>query len=306
MSQTTPKPVAYFNAFDGVVERFHKFVCGNRFFRSLLFKTPFDNLELKPSPAIAKLEIVSHCWNYSHLLAYQLWSVVNHAPIKHKVTITVFYSAEDKKTEEVLAFFGGLSVENVTWNWHILPKTQLLRRAIGRNLAAKATTADWIWFTDCDVVFGEQCLNSLLDNLAGKTHVLAYPRVENRSDPLPDDHPVLARDIPVATIKRIDPSLFHATLITRATGPLQIVHGDMARAAGYCDTVRIYQKPTRVWRKATEDRIFRWLLNTSGTAIDVDGFYRIEHQVKGRYSEGWWAKVRTLVQRVHGVRGQRI
>src|SRR5688500_1030991 len=41
-----------------------------------------------------QLEIVSHCWNYDHLLAYQLTSLVKHPPARLSVTMTVFYTPE--------------------------------------------------------------------------------------------------------------------------------------------------------------------------------------------------------------------
>ena len=74
--------------------------------------------------------------------------------------------------------------------------------------------------------------------------------------------------------------------MTRATGPLQITRGDIARHFGNCDTVSCYQYPEDSWAKAHEDRIFRWLLGTKGTAIDVPGDYRIQHARKGRQSSG--------------------
>ena len=43
------------------------------------------------------------------------------------------------------------------------------RRGIGRNLAAKSTRADWIWFTDADIVFQEKCLDTLADLLQGRS-----------------------------------------------------------------------------------------------------------------------------------------
>jgi len=67
-----------------------------------------------------QLEVVSHCWNYSHFLVYQLSSLVLFPPHKLDVTMTVFYSPEDKKTAELLAFFKEQKVPGVTWNWQPL------------------------------------------------------------------------------------------------------------------------------------------------------------------------------------------
>ena len=59
------------------------------------------------------IEIVSHCWNYSHLLAYNLSSLVNHPPQDIDVTMTVFYCPEDQGTVDMLEFFSGFEVPGV-------------------------------------------------------------------------------------------------------------------------------------------------------------------------------------------------
>ena len=91
-----------------------------------------------------KIEIVSHCWNYSHMLVRQLSSLVLFPPTRAAVTMTVFYSEEDKDTVRLLETFAGREVAGVTWNWNALPKEQLFRRSIGRNMAAQQTEADWV------------------------------------------------------------------------------------------------------------------------------------------------------------------
>jgi hypothetical protein len=95
-----------------------------------------------------KIEIVSHCWNYSHMLVRQLSSLVLFPPARAAVTMTVFYSEEDTATVRLLETFASKEIPGVTWNWCALPKEQLFRRSIGRNQAALRTDADWVWFTD--------------------------------------------------------------------------------------------------------------------------------------------------------------
>jgi len=125
-----------------------------------------------------KIEIVSHCWNYSHLLARQLSSLVLFPPTRADVTMTVFYSEEDEATVRLLKTFGTREAPGVTWNWNALPKEQLFRRSIGRNKAALQTDADWVWFTDCDLMFRDDCLDVLVEQLQGRRDVLVYPRQE--------------------------------------------------------------------------------------------------------------------------------
>jgi len=82
----------------------------------------------------------------------------------------------------------------------------------------------------------------------------------------------------------IDTSSFTTRKIAKATGPLQIAHGDVCRAVGYCRNIDLYQKPVESFAKCHEDRAFRWLLRSQGEPIDVPGVYRIRHIAKGRYS----------------------
>jgi len=82
----------------------------------------------------------------------------------------------------------------------------------------------------------------------------------------------------------VDVALFSRFDKDRATGPLQITHGDIARAVGYCESLPYYQRPSATWCKAYEDRAFRWLLRTQGEPVDVPGVFRIRHVAKGRYT----------------------
>jgi hypothetical protein len=240
------------------------------------------------------LEIVSHCWGYHFLLAYQLSSLVNHPPTELSVTMTLYYSREDQPTSEMLEFFGAIEVPGVRWNWVALDRERLFRRAIGRNLAALDTRADCIWFTDCDVVFHEGCLDGLGELLQGRQDLLVFPRVERTTSLLAGNDPMLtaARDQPL--VIEIEPARFTPRHLDVAKGPVQITHGDVARAVGYCASLPVYQRPADHWRKAWEDRAFRWVLRTDGTPLEVPGVYRIRHAAKGRYME------RTLGSRIRG------
>lgn len=245
------------------------------------------------------VEIVSHCWGYAHLLAYQLSSLVLHPPQRTAVTMTVFYSEEDPDTVALLDFFGAKSIPGVTWNWQPLHKYRLFRRAIGRNLAARATRCDWAWFTDCDVVFHAGCLDGLGDALQGRRDALVFPREERVSAMLEPGDPMLEAGKGEPRVVEIDAGRFFTQQRDRATGPLQVAHGDVARACGYCEQLAVYQKPVARWAKAHEDRAFRWLLRSSGEPVDVPGVHRIRHVSKGRYQGSRSSNfLRTLIRRI--------
>src|SRR5690554_3399095 len=75
------------------------------------------------------IEIVSHCWAYAHLLAYQLSSLVRYPPKEVTVTMTVFHALEDEETLSLLELFGAMEVPNVRWNWQPLTREKLFRRS---------------------------------------------------------------------------------------------------------------------------------------------------------------------------------
>jgi len=93
-----------------------------------------------------KIEIVTHCYRYATLLRHQLSSLVlGPPPPGVQVTATVCHTPEDEETTRALAWFGRQESPGVTWNWLPLPTAELCRRSIGRNRAALATQADWVW-----------------------------------------------------------------------------------------------------------------------------------------------------------------
>jgi len=230
------------------------------------------------------LEVVSHCWNYSHLLVYQLSSLVLYPPRDMDVTVTVFYCPEDSRTERLLEFFSRQQVPGVRWNWRPLPRQQLFRRAIGRNLAALETRADWVWFTDCDLMFRENCLDTLAELLQGRRDALVFPAGERCTDLLAEDTPMLRSATDMPQVLDIDTTHFVTYHRDRATGPLQIAHADVCRAVGYCRNIPVYQAPEETFAKCHEDRAFRWLLRSKGEPLPIPGVYRIRHVHKGRYT----------------------
>jgi hypothetical protein len=234
------------------------------------------------------------------MLAYQLSSLVRYPPTRLKAVVTVFHAEEDTGTRRLLEFIGQHQVANVQWNWQALPPPQLFRRGIGRNRAALSTRADWIWMTDCDIVFHEGCLDSLADQLRGRRDILLFPRQERTTTMLADASAMLQKGRQ-AQLVDIDTHEFTLHSRDRAKGAYQIIHGDVARAIGYCDGISLYQTPSDHWCKCYEDRAFRWLVGTHGTPIEVAGVYQIRHLTKGRYEEGSvWSRVRSRIRQLQG------
>ena len=250
------------------------------------------------------IEIVSHCWQYAPMLLYQLSSLVLHPPTRPRITMTVFHAIEDNDTARVLEFIARHELPSVRWNWRRLPPEQLFRRSIGRNQAAHESTADWVWMTDCDIIFHNGCLDALADTLPLHHAPLLYPQQERRTDMLATTDSLLAKanewlnDSAPLQLLDIDPAAFNPHLLHCAKGEYQIVRGDVARAIGYCDGLSPYQTPATHWCKCREDRVFRWLLGSQGEPINVPSVYQIRHIQKGRYRSGsMGSRVRSRIRR---------
>lgn len=247
-----------------------------------------------------ELEIVSHCWRYGHFLNYQLSSLVNHRTDKFDITMTVYHVPDDELVVPVLEYFGRMEIPGITWNWQPMPKNELFRRGIGRNRAAKNTTADWIWFTDADILFHENCLDTLADLLQGRDDGLVHPNIGLGTRLLADDDEILEKgrqgpNVIEIPIEEFEP---YGGPRKKAKGPHQITHGDIARACGYCDSIAYYQKPAERWMKTYEDRAFRWLIGTHGTPLDIPNVCQIRHIVKGRYEkDSKMTKIRKFIRK---------
>ena len=254
--------------------------------------------ERKAVDGFFKLEIVSHCWGYSNMLTYQLSSFVNYPPTKCALTVTVFYAKEDTKSQAVIDFFSQKKVDNITWNFQALSKGKLFRRGIGRNMAARTTEADWLWFTDCDIIFHENCLDSLAEQLQGKQESLYYPQQERTTEMLAQDDPMLRQDSEPQLVD-IESEGFSLHSRDKAKGAFQIVHGDVARAIGYCEKLKMFQTEDDRWRKTYEDTAFKWLISSEGIALDIGGVFQIRHVQKGRYAKGSSvSRVRSKIRRL--------
>ena len=142
-----------------------------------------------------------------------------------------------------------------------------------------------MWFTDCDIIFHRGCLDTLVEQLQGRTDRLVYPREEHVTAMLAQTDPLLAAERDRPRVVDIDTSQFALLAVPQAKGAYQIVHGDIARACGYCEQVSVFQRPVARWAKTFEDRTLRWLLQSNGTPLEVAGVHRIRHVQKGRYGD---------------------
>ena len=229
------------------------------------------------------MEIVTHCYHYPRLLRYQLSSLLLSPPAGVNVTMTVCFAEEDEPTWEVLEWFGAQAVSCVQWNWLALPALELCRRSIGRNRAALATEADWIWFSDADYLWGAGCWTALA-MMPEPRKPLIYPRmVQMQRWRGLGDASIAAVDVSAGLVQ-VNPGDFAPVRMRRAIGGIQIARGAVCRDRGYLRHWRKWQTPPQraVFQKCREDLFFRRDLGTSGQAVELPEVYRLRHSRAGR------------------------
>jgi len=230
-----------------------------------------------------EIEIVSHCWCYTRLLGYQLSSLVLHPP-EVSVQMTVFACRKDRPTVELLDWFAEQMPLNVALEPVYLRHRQIKRRAIGRNLAALATSARLVWFADCDMIFGPGCLDEL-SRVFPHDETLCFPKValkttyEDGAELVAAATEPAVRDVPW---DRLVPTRQRA-----AIGGVQIVKGTTANRHGYLPDHKRYQTGATRWKRTYEDRQYRkYLAAGRGVGIDLPNNGRIRHRQCGRFQKG--------------------
>ncbi len=165
-------------------------------------------------------------------------------------------------------------------------------------MAARSTKADWLWFTDCDIIFHDNCLDSLAEELQGKQESLYYPRQESTTEMLMQDDPMLDQNSkPHIVDIQTDDFTLHSR--DKAKGAFQIVHGDVARAIGYCEKLTMFQTEDNHWRKTYEDTAFKWLIGSEGVPLNIESVFQIRHVQKGRYTQNSnLSRVRSKIRRL--------
>lgn len=238
------------------------------------------------------LEIVTHCWSgsavpiYHRLLQIQFSSLLKY-PSSVPVTITVCYCGEDTQTKRVVEWFADeLKSRNGLTLQHLkLEEKYLFRRAIGRNIAARATNADVVWFTDCDHCFVDECLRQAHDYCLMDEKNMIWPQYVNvhKTHYWGDLLLQKVQEYGPPFIVELDRHKFYARHERRAWGGLQIVKGEWCRDNGYLDNTK-WQKPVNPaegFRSCKGDVPFRKQVGGSAP-WSIEGVYRIRHSRAGR------------------------
>lgn len=234
------------------------------------------------------IAIVAHCYaeqipDYAAMFTAQLSSIALWPPKTCVLAITCWTAETDSLTHRVVAAFQQHFRRRMTPASIIarnLPKRELFRRAIGRNISCKEATADVLWMADVDYVCGDGFFDALaaVDFEAIKPHEMVFPRKY---------HMMLSHEIGDKEIACISPGSLHEPNVNEADyfkkrlklgiGGLQFIPRDVA-IRGYCDgTNWIRPLETEMPFPDTNcDRIFRGTIRSSIPA-DLPNLFRYRH-----------------------------
>ena len=237
-----------------------------------------------------KVELVSHCYSavfshYASALCYQLSSFILYRqryPSNIEVVATICCTKEDIRTRKVLAWYDleRLKYHGLSLNVYYLEPSFLGRRAIGRNIVAKKSKSDIVWFADVDQVYKNGCLDDLAEMDWPRDSVMVYPKKIkiHKDHAIGDKATSLVENDPKLVDINIDD--FVDKRYGKAIGGVQIVQGDFARKHGYLQNNHKWQKPTNGEFVACRcDIPYRRYCKEYGeiTGIDLLGMYRIRH-----------------------------
>ena len=160
-------------------------------------------------------------------------------------------------------------------------------RATSRNIAAKTTKADIVWFADADYMFGEGCLDFLSNELDEwpMDVAIVYSRHVRKSREFEQGDELIRRMANDLTVRDVDKKDFFNGLHNRAIGGMQIVPGFLARQFGYLDEPEYakFHKPNNPFfsKSTKEDVTYRKQLRRRTGRVEkelrVPNIYRIRH-----------------------------
>jgi hypothetical protein len=193
--------------------------------------------------------------------------------------MTVISITGDSDVECVLDYFHKIRLPWITWNFISMSADLVYQRPIGRNIAAKASKADVIWFTDCDYVFGNDSLDALCQ--FPDDNGIYCPEIVWRRDKQHRTQKVLSNVINaiikdnriIPQVIDIDRSYFVKAPMEKAVGGVQIVSGNTARKIGYLPEYPEWQKPLKEYNRDDGSAFWRQRFKKLGK-LNIPNIYR--------------------------------
>ena len=235
-----------------------------------------------------KIKIVTHCYatelpHFAACLKLQLASISINGG-HHDIEMNVCFNKDDIETVKVLRWYESNKAQQHELVTFELPVNKLGRRSIGRNLAAKWSKADIVWFTDVDHCFCNGIFSNLENLEWPEDTTMVYPKTIM----IHKNHEI--GDALLRTIKErvhyplpvplLNVHNFIEKQYNRAIGGVQIVRGEFAYEHGYLDREEKWQRPVKKpFGDFRDDIAYRNFCTKYGSIMSVDlpGVYRIRH-----------------------------
>lgn len=227
-----------------------------------------------------QVEVVTHCYRYPKLLTFHLSAYVLRPP-KTKTLVSIYWTPTDDTVRPVLEHFSGLSPNNITWNYVELPHEQLMRRAIGRDMACRSTVADYLLLSDADYLLSGEVIDAAVEEMSQHPPSLCYPHTVMQST----SHELGDAEIAKVTepgVYDYQPDRYTEIPLPRAIGGAQWIPRKTANEKGYLPKGHKFLNPEPVWRQTRCDTRARGYWGLPQLALDVRGVYRIRHSERGR------------------------
>lgn len=244
------------------------------------------------------ITIITHCWNdpripiYSDLLRIQINSLFTWPPESTNVELIVAYCEEDAKTRAVVREGEANSDGQIAVTGLPLAKNWLMRRSIGRNIAARTMCckSDVVWFADCDYVFGRYCLDDATYMVSQSAlNALFHPQKTwiSKNHQIGDNQ---REDLTNAEFANLTLFMddFEEKIEDRAIGGIQIVKGVDARHFGYLNGFPKWQRPKQDNESLDnfrDDLEYRRHVMAVMQAIDIRDLYRIRHSKSSMHKD---------------------
>jgi len=218
------------------------------------------------------------------MLKWQLASLFLNPPKLSKVHHTTCVAFTDEITFGIWKLFRDLGeINNVKLELVPMKKSDLFRRAIGRNLVAKTSECDVVWFADCDYFYGDNCIDSLSEQVT-EDDTLYYPGSQfisfshTTGDRLIEYGRGLTLPEPTNALREE----FIPKSMGKAIGGLQIVTGNTSRSRGYLDNTKWMKPvdPSLGFQDTKCDIAYRKSINNE-KKIEIPNLFRIRHSITG-------------------------
>ncbi len=232
------------------------------------------------------IEIVTHCYAvkypvYARMLTAQISSLILWQP-HVDVLLTVCCNESDSLTLQAIDGFGCRPTPMLTINAMLMPLGELFRRAIGRNRAMKASTADVVWLADADYICGRGCIDAIAAADFGEYRGIIPSKCWIHRSHYEGDAEL--ERVSIGEPFEPDLSLYEAWRPRFAIGGLFIVRGDHARLGYLPDTKWCEPIPDDKLHTGFADtwcdrKYRRRGLEHLVKRVDIPGVFRMRHSV---------------------------